>query len=359
MPRGGLLVPAIIAMALIWAPSSVSAASNELTQASVSPATGSVTTVFTFGVRYDGKFPATSVRVEVAGLSLPMVLGSGTGAAGTWSLGTLLPAGSWPVSFVAATTRGGAPRVDGLVVTVSGPGATSAPTPDSGGQQPDTPTGPGTPSPTGGAPAPIASGAAEPDATDSPASAPPHGGPGASGGTGGPGDPVDPGGSGGQSPADDPGAGAPPGGPVSPSTPASRPSDGSDGSPRESSSAAGGGEPDPRARPSSAEDSLLASVLGVGLVGIASIGIVGSAILVAGRRRDEEDDPLMTDPVAAATDALDRRALRQARRRLDDEDPIVAALGAGPDAEPARRPRRFMRQVNHGPGERDGRTPPT
>src|SRR5699024_4257574 len=81
--RRGLFVLAIVA-ALWGAPSSVSAAVNDLSSPQVSPTSGSVTTVFTFRVRYDGGFPAASVTVTVAGLTIPMILESGSLTAGTW-----------------------------------------------------------------------------------------------------------------------------------------------------------------------------------------------------------------------------------------------------------------------------------
>ena len=50
-----LVIVAIVA-ALWGAPSSVSAAANQLSSPQASPGSGSVTTVFTFRVRYDGAF---------------------------------------------------------------------------------------------------------------------------------------------------------------------------------------------------------------------------------------------------------------------------------------------------------------
>jgi len=67
-PMHGLLVLAIVA-ALWGAPSSASAAVNELSSPQVTPGSGSVTTVFAFRVRYDGGFPAASVRESLERLA--------------------------------------------------------------------------------------------------------------------------------------------------------------------------------------------------------------------------------------------------------------------------------------------------
>jgi hypothetical protein len=110
-------------------------------------------------------------------------------------------------------------------------------------------------------------------------------------------------------------------------------------------------------------DGLLTMVLFAGLSGVAAVALIGTALMLAGRRRARDDEPEVpvgataganTEALpagAAAGDILGRRMLRQARVRMTD-DPIVAALGIGNEDDDRRRARRKAGQVGRGPGER-------
>jgi hypothetical protein len=110
-------------------------------------------------------------------------------------------------------------------------------------------------------------------------------------------------------------------------------------------------------------DGLLTMVLFAGLAGVAAVALIGTALMLAGRRRTRDDEPEVpvgataranTEALpagAAAADILGRRMLRQARVRMTD-DPIVAALGIGNEDDDRRRARRKAGQVGRGPGER-------
>lgn len=129
MRAAALLVLAMVAV-LCGAPSPASAAGqNSLTDASASPGSGTTLTPFTFTVRYTGGFPAVSVRLDVAGITVPMLLREGTLTDGTWTATTVLPAGTWPTAFIAVATQGKDPSTAGPTVSVSsavGPSALEA-----------------------------------------------------------------------------------------------------------------------------------------------------------------------------------------------------------------------------------------
>jgi hypothetical protein len=337
--RGALLVLAIVA-ALLGAPRSVTAASNILTPLAASPSSGTVTTAFTLRVAYDGRFAALAVTAGVAGRTLPMALVSGSLSTGTWSVTTLLPAGSWTVTYRATTAQGSAPTATGSSLSVAGAvTATPAPPPPSGGGPPidDEGTGvdpiasPGSPPPA--APAsqtPTTAGMTPEPAIASPGSSP-HG---SVPGTGVHGPPV-----GGPTTG---GSGAAPG------SAAAYPSTGAAGAPTE-----GGTDDDPgdgRAAPSSGTssnepdpsaldpDRLVTDVLATGLVAVAGIAVGGTAFLLVTRRRSPRrivvEGSVVPSPAPApepdrTAELLDRRALRRARMVLD-EDLIVASLVAEP-----------------------------
>ena len=339
----GVLSLALFA-ALCGAPSFVSAAGNDLTAPAASPETGSTSTVFSFSVRYEGKFAATSVTAAVAGLVLPMSLAGGTAETGTWVTATELPAGIWPVTFTASAERGNAGTVTGPTVTVSGPISTEPPpaplaTPGQpgGGKQKDassTPDG-GAEGGSTSAPAPAepaSSPPAEPSAPEPPAAPaadavlPP--GPSGGEGVGGPAAPAAP---------DEPVNATTIGGPSSTdgsvTTPVSTPreADGSDGSP--------------------VGDGLLQSVLVMGLAGVAAVALIGTTLLLVGKRRgrrDEEPLPAFATPERAS------RSRRQAVLTRMGEDPIMAALGISSDESPRQRAR--AGQVGSGPDEPGNRT---
>ena len=338
MIRG--LLALLLLSALLGAPRPASAAVNELSEASVSPSSGSVTTVFVMRVDYDGGFPATDVTVTVAGLTLPMVLERGTATAGTWAVATPLPAGTWPLTFHAAVLRGPAPSLVGPTVSVSGvsptppptaPGTQAPPQRSSGtvdppGDDPGSVDEPGaapassseaTPGDTGGKAQASPDGATEPSTPASGAAPATQGAPG--------GDPDDDttGNGAPASPTERPGSG--PGG--APGDASAPPDAGGDGAPAASDepNTTGGGSDSPIE-----SDGLLAMVLGVGLVGVAAVALIGTLVLVAGRRRQEPEEAAatvgVTPETAGSGDLLTRRTLRRARMRVGD-DPIVSALG--------------------------------
>lgn len=335
----GVLILALFA-ALFGAPPSVSAADNDLTAPAISPETGSTSTVFSFSVRYEGKFAATSVTAEVASLVLPMSLAGGTAEAGTWAAATALPPGTWPVTFTASAERENGGTMTGPTVTVSGPIATEpSPTPlvtpgqPGGGKQKDASSTPGGGgegwSTTAPAPAePASSSPAEASAPEPPAppaaGAPPPA-PSDDEAVAVPAAPAAPG---------EPGNAMTLGGPSSThgsvTTPVSTPreADGSDGSP--------------------VGDGLLQSVLVMGLAGVAAVALIGTAILLVGKRRERRvEEPLPT----FATPEPASRSRRQVALTRMGEDPIIAALGIGSDDSPRQRAR--AAQVNSGPDERE------
>ena len=82
---------------------------------------------------------------------------------------------------------------------------------------------------------------------------------------------------------------------------------------------------DEAAGPVSANDELFGfGVLLLALSGMAAVTLVGSALLVIGRRRRPAAAPEATEPVIIA-----RRASRLARAARLDDDPILASLGIG------------------------------
>ena len=103
----------------------------KLTGPTVTPVTGTTSTVFLFSVHFVGSASdqAVSVSVSVAGSSLALVLGGGTLQNGTWTGSRTLPAGSWPATFNSVSTRGTNPSVLGPTVVVAAPTPTPAPTP--------------------------------------------------------------------------------------------------------------------------------------------------------------------------------------------------------------------------------------
>ena len=356
----GLLVLAIVA-ALWGAPSSVSAAVNEVSSPQVSPTSGSVTTLFTFRVRYDGGFPAATVGVTVAGLSIPMLLESGTLEAGWWLGSTLLPTGAWSTSFIATAVQGPSATIPGPVVIVAGlaptptasPGSApgSGPTPESapvGG--PYGPTAPpAAPAPSPQEAAATATVVASP-APETPAADPGPGSPVGSGGADAPaqgGSPSTPApGDGGVTPAGGGGGDHAPAGqdatsPAAPETPAP----GGDPSLFEPASDAG----EPRATPTTADD-MVSDVLLIGLAGVTSVAIVGTLLLLAGRRREPAPATSARATGARATGApsgVAETAMRRLARTSSGRaagDPIVAALGVDDEMAARRAIRRSLRE---------------
>lgn len=343
-PARGLLVMAIVA-ALWGAPSSVSAAASELSAPQVSPTSGSLTTVFSFRVRYDGAFAATSVTVSVAGLTVPMALESGSLTAGWWSGSTRLPEGTWPTTFRATPAQGKAPSVSGPVVSV-GP-AKPSPTPSdaappSSGTAPESAPADGLDSPT----APPAAPAPSPEEATAEVLAGP-----AAPGT----DPAGGGSEGANAPSQDGGEGTPASGSTG------------EGGERDDSAATAPGAPaasprsitapgtDPalvepasdtdRSNDRLRTDAMVTNVLLVGLAGVASFAIIGTLLLVAGRRRERKPVASIATP-SAVDDARLRRVARSSRQRIAD-DPIVAALGIDDEMAARRAIRRARRREAH------------
>ncbi len=345
----GILVLAILA-ALLGAPSSVFAARNSLSAPSVTPATGTTATTYTFRISYDG-FPAIGVRVAVAGRSIGLSLVSGSTSHGAWSASARLPAGTWSTSFGAEVERGNAPILAGpqIIVRAVATATPTAATPSVGTTTPPSAPDPGTKP--GGAdpgdiPAPAPTFKAEP-VEASPAPTEPVGAPAEASARPSEGDaPVVLG-----TPGAGPVATSAAGSESGPSTGAghgtSSPNQGlvqdAPDPSRNAMPAAPTAPPEPDdhdARLPSRPDEPISLALAAGLCGIAAVALIGVALLLLGRRRAEHDD----DPIVTATDAgeasarLKRRALRRARLQIED-DPIVAALGIGDD-EAARRARR-------------------
>ena len=96
----------------------------------------------------------------------------------------------------------------------------------------------------------------------------------------------------------------------------------------------------------SSADEFLLTLLLIGLAGVAAVALIGTGLLRS--RRDRVKEPAPT-AMAQAAAALERRSVRRSKVRLPD-DPIVAALGIGPDDR--RRTRRRARPVP----DRDERT---
>ena len=319
--RGAMMAFLLVA-ALSGAPPRASAGSNDLADPALTPPTGSTLTMFTFTVRYDGAFPATTVTAAVAGLDLAMALTDGSMGAGTWAASSTLPAGAWATTFIAYAEQGNVATVTGPALTVAPADATTpAPATPGGHSGPErhleasreavTETEPATspvsaPSPPSAASAPDATLPAATAMPVNPAAVPPSVG----------------------------GLAVPAGSAAItvPSAVAVR-------------SATESGEMTGMTRPTAADTDELAHegdpieeeasiIVLVGLLGVGAVGLFGTAMLVV-RRRRAADDPEPTAAAAAA--ALQRLSVRRARQRMV-EDPIMAAMGIG--AQDQRKARR-------------------
>ena len=339
-------------VAALWgAPSSVSAAANQLASPQVSPGSGTVATVFTFRVRYEGTFEATSVSVSVAGLTLPMVLEGGTLAAGWWTTASLLPVGAWSTTFRSTASRGPAGTADGPIVVVAAPftpmpTASSASPPGQGGATPES-------APVGdsgrGTAATAAPDAAPEEVT---ASSEPSSAPDAA--------PAAPATSPADAPAEPiaaPDARAGEGLPDAPTAGDNAPAASHAGTPSAGEGAARmrTERDSPASEAVASADALVSTLILVGLAGVASVAIVGTLLLLAGRRRDpEEATATPTAHVETAT-APPRIARRTQVRPADD--PIVAALGVDDEmaARRAIRRARTSRSAGAAPTDRPRR----
>ena len=353
--------------ALIGAPSIASGAWNSLASPSASPTSGTVATIFTLRVSYDGNWPASAVTVSVAGLMLPLTSIDGTAERGTWSVATLLPAGTWTPTFSALAPEGNAPTIVGPTVTVAGlpVAATPAPTvtniPPSGGDETEAEAPSGSEDPLGSivpdpAPAPFPEDEPSPSPSTEPVSSinptPASGGSGSGAGSE-PGSGPATGGSGPSrttsSPAPaNPHRGA---GGEAPAAPSDHPPDGVPSAAPRAVPVADRQPADEAPEAGVVDDGLLGIVLLVGLSGVATVAIIGTTLLLVGRRRSGGEEARATVAELGDTDALlERRTVRQAKVRLAD-DPIVTAMGVD-DQVAARRRRRAAGQVGSGPDER-------
>ncbi len=120
MKRGAFLV-AVLAALLFGAPSvALAAPPNRLETASAERVGGTPPTVFRLSVRYVSSAgnPAWSVTARVGPLEVPLTLADGTVIDGTWSGTVMLPAGTWPLSYHAGTSKAPKPSLDGPTLTV-------------------------------------------------------------------------------------------------------------------------------------------------------------------------------------------------------------------------------------------------
>lgn len=322
--RRAAVVLAILA-ALTWAPSPLLAAPpNQLLDPVASPSRGSTLTLFHVSVRYVSSAgnPASTVDAEIGPLRVGLMLTSGSALDGTWSGSTLLPAGSWQVTFVASVSRGPQPSLSGPTLVV---GLPSTPLPSEPNARPvptegDTPATPAAEPQSTAAPSAAASidpgpiGGSEPPAVSSPQPAPATG---AGGGR----------------------AGAAPSAWPQPA-PQSTPGPGStgdtpsrDAAPR-SSASRGSPVQQPGLLEGTGEDDGTAELLLLlaAIVSAATVALLGTGWMLAARGRDEERSPVASGGAARNDAAIQAAAVhaRRARRRSTlnaAHDPVLAAMG--------------------------------
>lgn len=318
----GLL--AIVA-ALSWAPSPMLAAPpNQLVDPVASPTRGSTLTLFHVSVRYVSSAgnPASAVDAEIGPLSIGLQLTSGSAVDGTWSGSTLLPIGTWQVTFRAWVDQGPQPSVDGPTLVV---GLASTPVPSAPNARP-VPSEPAT----------AATPAAEPQPTPAPSAPPsPELKPLGSG------EPVQ-----GSSPEPVPGGGV--GGSGSGPAPSSVPQPAPQGTPGPSArDDAPSGESAPRSPASRGTPGQQPGLLeGTGdeeapadlllllavIVSVATIALLGTGWMLAARGRDDERSPLASLGAARTDAAIRAAAIREHRTRRRStlhaaHDPVLAAMG--------------------------------
>jgi hypothetical protein len=357
--RVRLLVLATCLTALLGAPSVVfGAAPTRLYDASVSPRSGTTSTLFTIRTQFDGggKFTAGRVVATVGGKRLTLSRLSGTDLAGTWEARSTLPAGAWVVVFETLPDAGPSAALTGPMVRVSAatPIPTAKPTPTM------KPTPTPSPSTTAGDGAP-----AKPDPT--PLTAPAPGSPALPAGSSEP--ETATGGTAGDDSSDDGGAEAAPssGGsndndrgttrepdkkPVATSPAADRGGAGgstdiqASGSPTESAAAAA-----PIDGSGTVNDGMVVYLIGA----MAAVAAFGFFLVLARRRRDEEE-PLAAAAAPTPSRAPAPLATRTIRRgRLEQaNDPILESMGLNKPSDPpaVRRPT-AAGEVQRGPGVRE------
>ena len=143
------IVATALALLAAVAPSPAAAASNALSDGSVSPGAGTTETSFLFTVSYTSPrgIGATRVVSLVANQSIDMGLIAGTPDNGVYQATTPLPAGTWPVTFQATAAQGKNPTLAGPTVVVSDvatapPPPTAAPPPPAPAPAPPVPLSP-------------------------------------------------------------------------------------------------------------------------------------------------------------------------------------------------------------------------
>ena len=322
--RRSLLLLAMLA-ALLWAPSSVSAAQpDQLSSGNALPVIDE-TGAFLLSVHYTSTSgnPAQTVSAAVAGQTVPLVLLSGTALDGTWGAAADLPEGSWVVTFNATTAAGPQPPATYSAVTVGAAGSSPAPPQSNDPGQVDDPADSPTSS---GNPAPQSS------VTPKPGAAAPQRRP--------------------ASPSSSPAPAAIPGGQRGAhERPRPRRSNDADPSSTPESEIAGGrGTPPPEPIQQPGSDGLWWILLwGSGAVG--TVALVGTGwLLLAGRRERQAAESAgggEADLSARAIPTVEQRALRRARLRQSD-DPILAGLGLDEDS-PRPKPRAATRAASPRP----------
>jgi hypothetical protein len=351
--RVRLLVLAACLTALLGAPSVVfGAAPTRLYDASVSPRSGTTSTVFTIKTRFDGsgKFAAGQVVATVGAKTLSLTRVSGSALAGTWVVRSTWPAGAWAVVFETIPDAGPSASLTGPTVSVSAP--TPIPTVK--------PTPVASPSMTAGAGEPT-----QPEAT--PVTAPAPGSPAPSAESSEPA--TAPRGTAGDDSSDEGGAEA------APSNGGSNDGDRGttkkpDKKPVATSPAAGkrgaGGSTAVRASGSPTESAPAAAPIDgsgtvkdgmvVYLIGAMAAVVAFGFFLVLARRRTGEEESLAAATPSTPSRAPAPLAARTIRRgRLEQaNDPILESMGLNKPSEPtaARRPT-AAGEVQRGPGVRE------
>lgn len=348
MPLRAFLGLAILAASL-GTPSVAFAAGNVLVPEAPDPATGTTETLFSFRVAYEGRSEALEVTLSVAGWSLPMSLVAGSPTSGSWSAATRLPAGTWTIGYTAIVAKGNAPSVAGGSVTVTQAQATS---PDGASTEAIAPAPSATPQ---ADPRPVADSAAPAPVAGSAAPAPVAAPTGRA-------EPLTAGGAGAPTPEHNPAPGGatstPPGAVTQAGSPAA-------GSPTASVGAASNA-----AAVTHATAGGIPSAIGAGpdrrnpgttlALILALAGLLGLLLVVLAVRRPRTASAIGLNGAPAenapahdtVTTVLERRALRRAKVRLDD-DPIVASvISSRPARQRALRPPQAS-EVQRGPGVRE------
>lgn len=331
MPGRRSVVLLAMLAALVWAPSSVSAAQpDQLSSGDALPVVGEGGLSYVLSVQYTSTTgnAAQTVSAVVAGQTISLILVSGSALDGTWVATTTLPEGTWVVTFNAATATGPQPPPTFSSVTVGAAGSSPAPAQSTDPSGTDDPSsGPGS----SGNPAP------QPTVSPKPSHAAPHRRPGRA--TSSPAPAVTPGRDTGTH-----------------DRPRPRRSSTADPSATPETEIAGGqGTPPPEPIKQPESDGpwwvLVWVSAVVGAVALAGVGW----LLLAGRRERlaaEAGDGSDADLAVRAIPSVEQRALRRARLRQSD-DPILAGLGLDEDP-PRTKPRTATRAASPRP-RRGGR----